>query len=773
MMSCAGGKTSLPPFDAVQNTDLASVLKLTKDTTAVFLTDFMPTLSVADSVTSESVEILKTKEGWDEFSAVATPGADWLSTIRVWNGGRATDIVAFRNELIPVTVTYKGQAKKVSVVGQMTNWTRDVINLTSEDGQNWSTTFKLPAGKYQYQLAVDEAQILDPANPLKEGNGSGGFNSVLDLQGADKTKAPVISTLASSGRKIELIAANAPSRVVAQWQNVVLPQEMVTVDGDRITVAVPDEASDIDRSYVRIYASNDNGISNDVLVPLASGEVIADAAVLTRQDKHRNILYSLMIDRFENGNPSNDRKLNDPEVLPMADYMGGDLKGVTAKINDGFFNDLGITTIWLSPITQNPYNAWGQNEKPRTKFSGYHGYWPIYITAIDERFGTPDELRELLDAAHAKGLNVILDYVANHMHIDAPTLKAHPDWTTPAKTPDGRDNIGLWDEFRLTTWFDRHIPTLDLERVEVYEPMTDSALYWIANYDFDGFRHDASKHIPEVYWRTLTKKMKERFPDKTLYQVGETYGSPELINSYVKSGMLDAQFDFNVYDAATGAIALPEGSMKALYGTIENSLETYGYHNLMAYITGNHDRPRYISLAGGALSFSEDTKAAGWNRDITVGDSSSYDKLSLLEAVMFTIPGVPTIYQGDEYGVPGGNDPDNRRMMNFAGYNDRETAVKNKVRQLAQLRKDNMALIYGDMMPLYADDNVMVYARNYMGNVALVGINKAPTEQVVTVELPVELDLRNLKPNFGNKVNVDGRKIELSLAPVSFEVAIN
>ena len=102
----------------------------------------------------------------------------------------------------------------------------------------------------------------------------------------------------------------------------------------------------------------------------------------------------------------------------------------------------------------------------------------------------------------------------------------------------------LWDEQRLTTWFDTFMPTLDLERPEVYQTMTDSAVWWVENTNIDGFRHDATKHIPEVFWRTLTHKVrsKQRQP---LFQIGETYGAPELIRGYLSNGMLDAQFDFN------------------------------------------------------------------------------------------------------------------------------------------------------------------------------------------------------------------------------------
>ncbi|MFB0974120.1 MAG: hypothetical protein QMB59_06090, partial [Bacteroidales bacterium] len=76
-----------------------------------------------------------------------------------------------------------------------------------------------------------------------------------------------------------------------------------------------------------------------------------------------------------------------------------------------------------------------------------------------KRFGTADELKGFLADAHADNKNVILDYVSNHLHINSPTLKAHPDWVTPDVTPDGRPNFQLWDEFRLTTWFDKHIPS--------------------------------------------------------------------------------------------------------------------------------------------------------------------------------------------------------------------------------------------------------------------------------------------------------------------------
>ncbi|MCL2098082.1 MAG: alpha-amylase family glycosyl hydrolase [Bacteroidales bacterium] len=558
------------------------------------------------------------------------------------------------------------------------------------------------------------------------------------LKGADRTKAPLLLTNKASKEAFEVKVDNTPADYVALWQNTRLPEEYLRLKDDKLTVYIPENAAGMERSFIRLFASNDNGIANDVLVPLAHGKVMTSAAEVQRNDKHGMVMYSLMIDRFNNGNPDNDIKLNSPYVLPKVDYFGGDLSGIIQKIKDGFFADLGINTIWISPITQNPFDAWGFINDPKTKFSGYHGYWPLYATKVDIRFGTEDELRKLLDEAHKRQINVILDYVAHHMHINSPTLKANPDWTTPMYTPDGRLNFELWDEFRLTTWFDRHIPTFDLSKPEAYDPLTDSALYWIANFDFDGFRHDATKHVPEVFWRTLTQKAKLRFPNRNIYQIGETYGSPALIGSYVKSGMLDAQFDFNVYDAAIAVLIDAQNtSFEQLSAALQASLDNYGYHNLMGYISGNHDRPRFISLAGGAIQPDEDTKAIGWKRDIGVGDEVGYARLALLQAFIMTIPGVPCIYQGDEFGQPGANDPDNRRMMQFSDYNQQEQDLLDKVKHLTHLRRSSMSLMYGSYVPLSVTKDVLVYARVYMGQEVVVALNKSDRPQTITVNTPL------------------------------------
>ena len=591
--------------------------------------------------------------------------------------------------------------------------------------------------------------------------------------GGKRDAESYMSSTETNGSVVTVVATKPVKEAVAMWQNEEIAG--VEVDGNTITVTIPGVAKKHDRSVVRVFAASEDGRFNDVLLPLERGKVVVDAKDIRRKDFHSQVLYSLMIDRFNNGTTDNDWKLNSPEVLDKVDYQGGDILGITKKIEDGFFTDLGITTIWISPITQNPYDAWGQNVDPDTKFSGYHGYWPIYSTVVDKRFGSDEELRQMLSTAHANEHNVILDYVANHLHINSPVLQEHPDWTTPLILPDGRENIALWDEQRLTTWFDKHIPTLDLEREEVCEPMTDSALHWVRNFDFDGFRHDACKHIPLNYWRMLTHKMKSEMPNREMWQIGETYGSVELINSYVKTGMIDSQFDFNLYHTSRDVIVDEGRSMTDIAKVVEESEAAYGSHHTMGNITGNHDKPRFLSLAGGDMPlWGIDDKAEGWKREVTVGDDEKgYARLQLLKAIISTVPGVPCVYQGDEYGTPGANDPDNRDMMEFDGYNDYQQKELAATKALFKYRRASMPLMYGDYRTLYVDNDVYVFLRHYMGQWNVVALNVRAEARSVEVAMPEFVDAATANvalASEGGEANLADGKLSINVPKYGYVI---
>lgn len=484
------------------------------------------------------------------------------------------------------------------------------------------------------------------------------------------------------------------------------------------------------RSHIRVFAASDSIVYGDLLMPLKDGKPITDPTEISRDDLHGNVMYFAFIDRFYDGNPQNNRKVNHPLVTDKTNYWGGDIKGIEKVIETGYLNRLGINSLWISPITRNPDGAWGNFKNPHVMFSGYHGYWPVYNTVVDPRFGTDEELKSALNRAHDSGMNVLLDYVAHHVHKEHPIYKQHPDWVTPLYLPDGTLNTERWDDHRLTTWFDTFMPTLDLGRPEIAAYMVDSALFWLKNFEFDGFRHDATKHIPENFTRLLTKKIRSEISTKrgkNTYQIGETYGDPELISAYVGSGLLDAQFDFNLYDRMVDVFAFGD-AMDKLVNEQNRSLETYGYHHLMGNITGNQDRTRFISFADETIDRSTDwmeLKRIGHLRDLSHNGNKGFERFAMFYAYQMTAPGIPVIYYGDEFGMTGGNDPGNRNPMKFEGLEQNEQRLKTWVTQCIDFRRSSMALMYGDFEWLYNDADRAVIRRTYRDETVITIINRS------------------------------------------------
>lgn len=719
---------------------LTDLITLQPDTTLIHLEDYFMDVSKVDSVDVGEAYTALLSANKKAVRVVRTGNAPAYSQLGIWSAGHRWVLPLRKARKQTVTLTYNANGThpgEVQMAGDFNGWTPARTPFT-HNGTVWETALPLNPGRYQYQLVVDGQWMLDPANADSVSNNNGGFNSLLVVGDAPNNKRPMLFPRSEDSTGIFIEAVNGASGYMAFWNNYLLDTAHVTATEAGLTISLPAEAAAEAHSTLRVFGWNEAGAANDLRVPLAQGKVVRTPAQLAATDKHRKSIYFMMVDRFHNGNTANDEPIDDPEVLPMANYHGGDLAGIQQKIDEGFFTDLGFNTVWLSPITQNPRTAFIEWPEPHRKFSGYHGYWPISLTRIDHRFGTPDELHGLVDAAHAKDMGVILDFVSNHVHQEWPLYQQNKDWGTMLDLPDGRKNIRIWDEHRLTTWFDTFLPSLDHSRPEVRELLADSAMYWLTEYNLDGFRHDATKHIPQEFWRLLTRKLKQNVVSKgePVFQIGETFGSRELIGDYVGNGQMDGQFDFNLYFDARNAFVSSENSTEPLAASLQESLDYYGYHHLMGNITGNHDMPRFISYAGDGLSFSEDPKEAGWSRDIQVENPEGYQKLQALTTFIMTIPGVPVVYYGDEFGMPGAGDPDNRRDMKFSGYTDEEAATRDHVKWLNELRNNNMVLLYGVIHNIGSTNNgaCLYYERSYMDQHMLVMINTSNRPQNCVVQ---------------------------------------
>lgn len=757
---------------------LASAITLAEGETEIVLNDFFHSGSLSN-IDSVSVHpSLRARLSDDRRILVLQPrnlNVPAISELTVWLDGAPYSIVLRRSARVEHTFRfYQGENRfrNVAIRGQMTDWMPEPMILV--DGV-WQLSMRLNPGQYEYLIVTDGRDINDPENPMQVSNNAGGYNSLLVVGNLDRTDAPRIVPVRQRAKTVELELINDPDQVIALWQNFRIPLQNIRQQGNRLSIAIPKDARKQQRSFIRIKAARGAEMANDLLIPLEFGRPVTDPALLTREDREATIMYFLMVDRFRNGNTDRDDPVDDPEVAPRANFYGGDLDGVLEKIQSEYFSNLGVNAVWFSPISQNPLRAYVEFPEPRRKFTGYHGYWPITLTTIDHRFGDDEVLEKLVKEAHARDISVLLDFVSNHVHQDNPLIIENPHWATPLILPDGRKNIRIWEEHRLTTWFDDFLPSLDFSQPGVIETMVDSAFYWLDRFNLDGFRHDATKHVPFEFWRALTKKIKEdkMFPDnKRLFQIGETFGSHELISSYVGSGMLDGKFDFNLYWDSRAVFATDDQPFQRLDHSLHQSFSYYGFQNLMGNITGNHDMPRFISLAGGDLGFDENATEAGWQRDIVVGDPVGYKRLSALNAFIMTAPGIPVIYYGDEIGIPGGNDPDSRRPMIFENLTPQQQEVKDNVKQLTRIRSHNLALIYGDFTTLVAQEHLYAYARRYFDNKVIVVFNKSGQDEQVELSLPAHLANTAYRASFGAVTEPTANGIRVHVPANGFEILV-
>ena len=255
-------------------------------------------------------------------------------------------------------------------------------------------------------------------------------------------------------------------------------------------------------------------------------------------------VYFLVIDRFDNVDPSNDHAYGRKDDAAVArGFMGGDLAGVTARIKEGYFTDLGVDALWISPPVEQIHAS--TDEGTGTSY-GFHGYWARDFTAVDANLGTGKDVRDLVEAAHARGIRVLLDVVMNHTGpvtredtvwpsdwvrtepvcnfkdvkgtVDCALVKNLPDFRT-----DSNANVAL-PPFLVAKWkkegrYDREVKELDdffkrtgYPRAPRYYLMKWHA-DWVRKYGFDGFRGDTVKHTEPGVWKDLKKVASQAYED--------------------------------------------------------------------------------------------------------------------------------------------------------------------------------------------------------------------------------------------------------------------
>jgi len=327
------------PADSENNKNLNSLITLKIGENKLYLQDFILNPKEIDSVTSSSA-FLKCKMSADKLSATlsATKDMETFVDMKVWLKGLAYSVPCRKTDKSDFTFSFNPQGKtynRVQIAGQMNDWTASrTPNLQLNSKGLYEVTLNLSPGSYLYQLALDGNQNADPSNPNKVDNGYGKFNSILQVKG-NGDKFPRLFTKRYFGSTIKLTSENEVKAVFVYWQNFLLPADYVKIKSGKIILKIPAEASNLERSYLRVWASNQFGVSNDLLIPLQNGKVLTDAKQITREDKQAQIMYFALVDRFKNGDKKNDHPMNRPDVNPKVDYWGGDLAGIKQTIDNG------------------------------------------------------------------------------------------------------------------------------------------------------------------------------------------------------------------------------------------------------------------------------------------------------------------------------------------------------------------------------------------------------------------------------------------------------
>lgn len=404
------------------------------------------------------------------------------------------------------------------------------------------------------------------------------------------------------------------------------------------------------------------------------------------------IFYQIFPDRFRNGVPANDPPGTTPwgGTPTRENFFGGDLAGVRGGLP--YLADLGVTALYLTPIF-----AAGTNHRYDT-----HDY-----LRIDPVLGDTGALRALVGEAHRRGIRVVLDAVFNHCGdgfwafrdlMERGQASPYRDWFFPRSLPIRQDPPTY-----QTCGGAAYLPKLNTDHPEVRRYLLRVATHWIEEADIDGWRLDVPWKVPSSFWREFRAAVKAAKPDA--YVVGEVWRDArpwlDLWDGVMNYRLRDHILDFCARDHMDAEDFAFEGA-----GLLRDHGDAAPW---MLNLLGSHDTPRLLTLCGG-----DERRAV------------------LALTALFTYPGAPMLYYGDEVGMIGENDPDCRRCMEWDERRWRG-GIATAVRRLIRLRRDLPALRRGSWEPLLRFNGVFAYRRCHEGEEVVVVLNPRDAQWDIVV----------------------------------------
>jgi neopullulanase len=540
-----------------------------------------------------------------------------------------------------------------------------------------------------------------------------------------------------------------PVRILIQGRNLKSATASVGYRGVRISDVSTDESGTY--LFASLYIDRSARAGDfDIRIQTATGATRARFTIkprLARRGRFQgfspdDVIYLIMPDRFTDGDPSNNDPAESSGLYSRANpraYHGGDIQGIRNRLP--YLKNLGVTAVWMTPVYDNTSRAkdydWGKN------VTDYHGYGAINFYRVEEHLGTLDKFKELIESAHAARIKIIQDQVANHTGPDHPWNRVQPQAGWLNGTRDKHLN-NVFDikaltepqpdrerfEATLRGWFANALPDINQDDPESARYVIQNAVWWVETTGLDAIRQDTFPYAPRRFWTDWNLALGRAFP--RLRVVGEVFDGRPGVTSFFQGGRrqfdgvdtrLHTVFDFPSYFAIR-EVFIKDQPMRKLADVIASDSLYPNPHVLVTFI-GNHDVKRFMSEEG-----------------------ASPARLMRAFVYLLTMRGTPQLYYGDEIGINGGDDPDNRRDFpgGFSGdardaFTDQgrttsEREIYNHVSALLRFRAARPALRGGAMRVLAATDSTMAYLRERAGDRVIVVFNNSDREAEVELDLP-------------------------------------
>lgn len=685
--------------------------------------------------------------GQSLVKAVFTQG-EGITEVLPYNAGYemdgANDTIHFyyRNDTLAAENNLASLDGKVSVVvnGQTCAMTYDAAN----DRFGYDFT-GVSTGDYYYYYVVDGTEELDAFNSEKA-DYSGKECSVCHFKKANVSVTASLSQYAMDYNDNNVLSV----KLTAKDGEGLETSEIAAITADLSELGLNREFA-IDPTLMEGTISCLNTVAaGEKTIPVTVkdiyGNVYTTATNVTVTERKKSagdfdwdeaVIYFAVTDRFFDGDASNNDAYGVGDYNTGekggSSYHGGDFAGLNQKLD--YLKDLGVNTIWITPIVENITEDQHDN-KTDTATYGYHGYWASDFTKLNKHLGTEQQFKALLDAAHSKGMKIMVDVVLNHAGYGTEkyfnSILTDADGNSISMIRDSNNTISGDDKYDSLS----DLPDFVTENKAVTDQLVTWQTEWMSKYSIDYYRVDTVKHVETTTWEAFKNSLTKVNPDFKM--IGEYSGAGYANNAgELGTGSMDALLDFDFNDFAqkfvTGDISGVESSLQKRNGAINNTAT-------MGSFLSSHD---------------EDSLQYKLVNESKLSEEEAYNQMKVAATLQITAKGQPVLYYGEEIGQGGANNwpyQTNRRDFDWTELEKQKAdsnSIYNHYKTMLAIRNaytDVFARGNRSTVAVSDADGYEVISRSYGNSTLYVGMNvkEAEKEVVIPVAESVGTVLTNL-----------------------------